>query len=66
MKKKFSLIILSICTGGSASYVEVFDDVLMFDPKTSDWKKIGSMMKARDIYAASLVNMVDVVNYCKN
>merc|ERR1711973_761449 len=38
-----------IMTGGyyydGSSYY--YDDVLMFDPETSDWKKIGSMKTAR-------------------
>ena len=40
------------------------DDVLMFDPKDSDWKKIGGMKTARGWHGASLVNMNDVINYC--
>ena len=40
------------------------DDVLMFDPDTSDWKKVGSMKTARRFHGASLVNMGDVVNFC--
>ena len=42
----------------------MLDDVLAYDPKTSDWKKIGSMMTARRYHAASLVNMADVIDYC--
>ena len=48
---------------GSSYY---YDDVLMFDPETSDWKKIGSMKNARYYHAASLVNMGDVIDYCTN
>ena len=40
------------------------DDVLMFDPETSDWKKIGSMKTARSYHAASLVKMEEVINFC--
>jgi len=40
------------------------NDVLMFDPKTPDWKKVGSLKKARDDHAASLVKMGDVIDYC--
>ena len=43
-----------------------YDDVLMFDPKTFEWKKTVSMKIARDFHAASMVNMVDVIDYCKN
>ena len=50
------------CNNGCQEY----DDVLMFDPKTSDWKKIGSMKLRRELHAASLVNTVDVIDYCKN
>ena len=41
-----------------------YDDVLMFVPETSDWKKVGSMKTARGYHGASLVNMGDVVNFC--
>ena len=42
-----------------------YDDVLMFDPETSEWKKIGSMKTTRVYHGASLVNMEDVIDYCK-
>jgi len=41
-----------------------YDDVLMFDPETSDWKKVGSMRTARSFHAASLVKMEEVISYC--
>ena len=40
------------------------DDVLMFVPETSDWKKIGSMKTARYWHGASLVKMGEVIDYC--
>ena len=40
------------------------DDVLLYVPETSDWKKIGSMKTARFSHGASLVNMGDVIDYC--
>jgi len=61
-----SLLNTVIMTGGYNSDDGDNDDVLMFDPKTSDWKKIGSMKIARANHAASLVNTVDVIDYCKN
>ena len=60
------LIILLIFKGGYNYDDGNNDDVLMFDPKTSDWKKIGSMKIARGAHAASLVNIVDVIDYFKN
>merc|ERR1712131_478412 len=39
-----------------------YDDVLMFDPETSDWKKVGSMRTARSFHAASLVKMEEVIS----
>ena len=61
---------LLIFTGGIYCYngydCQYYDDVLMFDPKTFDWKKIGSMKIATHFHAASLVNIVDVIDYCKN
>ena len=36
----------------------------MYDAKSSVWKKIGSMKKARVYHAASLVNMGDVIDFC--
>jgi len=56
-----------LMTGGEAykGGYHVLDDVLMFDSKTSDWKKIGSMKNKRYLHAASLVSMADVINYCK-
>jgi len=42
-----------------------FDDVLTYVPETSDWKNIGSMKTARRYHGASLVNMADVIDYCK-
>jgi len=50
-----------IMTGGSYPFS---DDVLMFDPKTSEWKKIGTMKTKRGNHAASLVNIADVIEYC--
>merc|ERR1719342_980004 len=40
-----------------------YDDVLMFVPETTDWKKIGSMKTARSYHAASLVKMEEVINF---
>ena len=40
-----------------------YDDVLMFVPETSEWKKIGSMRTARSYHGASLVKMDDVLAY---
>merc|ERR1712198_672842 len=39
------------------------DDVLMFDPKSFDWIKIGSLSTVRAYHAASLVNMKDVIEF---
>jgi len=51
--------------GGSYYIDDIdYDDVLMFAPETSDWKKIGSMKNARHRHAASLVNLGDVIDYC--
>merc|ERR1719342_927686 len=50
------------CNNGCQSY----DDVLIFVPETSDWKKTGSMKTARRFHAASLVNMGDVIDNCTN
>ena len=44
---------------------QYYDDVLMFDPETSDWKKVGSMRTARNYHGASLVKLGEVVNFCK-
>jgi len=51
-----------IMTGGYGD--DYLDEVLAYVPETSDWKKIGSMKTARFHHAASLVNLVDVINYC--
>merc|ERR1711973_736869 len=48
-----------IMTGGASN------DVLMYVPETSDWKKIGSLKTARGSHGASLVNKADVIDYCK-
>ena len=40
------------------------DDVLRFEPKTSEWVKIGRMKTGRHSHGASLVNMADVIDYC--
>ena len=48
-------------------FVENFiylDDVLMVDPKSFEWNKIGSLSAVRAYHAASLVNMEDVIEYC--
>ena len=49
-----------LCDGGCQNY----DDVLMFDSQTFEWKKIGKMLTARIYHGASLVNMDDVIDYC--
>ena len=46
-------------------YVNTWDDVLMFDIKNSEWKKIGDMQSARFGHGASLVNMGDVISFCR-
>jgi len=40
------------------------DEVLMYDPKYSDWFLIGRMTEGRVGHGASLINMDDVINYC--
>jgi len=40
------------------------DEMLIFDPKTSNWILIGKMPSARSDHGASLVNMADVINFC--
>ena len=37
-----------------------------FVPETSDWKKIGSLKKARGFHGASLVSPNDVIDHCKS
>ena len=50
--------------GYCTSSCHYYDDVLMFDPETSDWKKVGSMKNARDWHGASLVKLGEVINFC--
>jgi len=51
-----------IMTGGSSGGT----DVLAFDAKSSDWKKIGNLETGRHKHGASLVNSADVIPFCKN
>jgi len=53
-----------ILTGGIADG-HYLNDVLTYVPETSDWKKIGSMKTGRIWHGVSLVNMSDVIDYCK-
>jgi len=53
-----------IMIGGYDYDVEKLDELVMYDAKSSVWKKIGSMKKARVYHAASLVNMGDVIDFC--
>ena len=50
--------------GGRNYEGSYLDDVLMFDPKSSNWIKVGSMKTARYSHGTSLVNMDDVISYC--
>jgi len=52
-----------IMTGGFSNN-NYLDDVLVYDPWTSDWKKIGSLKTARSDHGASLVNRNDVIDFC--
>ena len=49
---------------GGSHYGTDYDDVLMFDTKSFDWKKIGSMKTERKYHAASIINIADVINFC--
>jgi len=42
------------------------DDVLRFDTKTSQWKKIGNLQVGRGAPGASLVNMTEVMMFCNS
>jgi len=53
-----------ILTGGRDSGGYYFNDVLTFVPESSDWKKIGNMTGIA-WHGVSLVNMSDVIDYCK-
>merc|ERR1711915_459478 len=52
-----------IMTGGNYDF-SYLDDVLVYDPETSNWKKTGSMKTARRYHGASLVNIKDVIDFC--
>jgi len=59
--RAISLLQTVIMTGGYNG--SILEDVLMFDQKATDWKKVGRMKTARVYHGASLVNMVDVMKY---
>merc|ERR1712243_393735 len=48
-----------IMTGGNSNdgSNQYLADVLMFDQPTSDWKKVGTLINAREYHGASLVNV---------
>ena len=52
-------------SGGFDHTPDRLEDLLMFDPMTFDWKKIGAMKTRRYKHGASLVNIKDVLNYCE-
>jgi len=54
-----------IMTGGFDHTPDRLEDLLMFDPMTFDWKKIGAMKTRRYKHGASLVNIKDVLKYCE-
>jgi len=65
--KGISLFNTVIMTGGINCDVfgcNYLDDVLMFDPKSLNWLKVGRMKNGRYYHGASLVNIYDVINYC--
>merc|ERR1711973_933666 len=59
-----SLVDRVIMTGGTLYGTSVNKDVLMFDPKTSNWTKTGTMKSFRFYHGASLIKFADVSNYC--
>ena len=72
----YSAIIILYCsdiTGGSGgSYYPIddierathYDSVLQFNPDDGSWSQIGQLKSARGEHGASVVNAVDIIDYC--
>ena len=72
----YSAIIILYCsdiTGGSGgSYYPIddierathYDSVLQFNHDDGSWSQIGQLKSARGEHGASVVNAVDIIDYC--
>ena len=54
----------SYITGGGSSGGPQ-DNVLQFNPEDGSWSQVGQLQVARHSHGASVVNVDDVINYCK-
>ena len=41
------------------------DYILQFNPDDGSWTQVGQLQVAREDHGASVVNVDDVINYCK-
>ena len=42
-----------------------YDYILQFNPDDGSWTQVGQLQVARESHGASVVNVDDVINYCK-
>ena len=41
------------------------DNILQFNPDDGSWTQVGQLQVAREAHAVSLVNAVDLIDYCQ-
>ena len=51
--------------GGKVNNGDYHDSVLKFDNIEESWLQVGTLMKARNYHAVSVVSKLDINDYCK-
>ena len=51
-------------TGGVGVGSPYYDDILEYDVEEEAWSKVGSMSMKRASHAASVINYLDIKDYC--
>ena len=56
----------SYFTGGcyKVDAKDCIDSILHFNPNDGSWNNVGQMKYPRGVHGASLVNVVDIIDYC--
>ena len=51
-------------TGGVSVGSPYYDDILEYDVEEEAWSKVGSMSMKRASHAVSVINYLDIKDYC--
>ena len=59
-----ALLPILFVAGAIAGYAITVDDILEFNAADGTWSKVGSMLFSRREHAVSVINYLEIADYC--